>query len=218
MTEKPMIVVFLGPPGSGKGTQADNLREEHGFTHFDTGSRLREEIASSSELGREIASYTDRGQLVPISIIRSLVTNFLRETNANRILFDGFPRNIEQAEVLDEGLVDAGLELDHAVYLEIDEDNLLERIINRRFCSECGEIYNLKTNPPKREGYCDHDGAELIQRKDDTPEVFAKRLNVYAAETVPVLDHYRKQNRLRMVDGDRDIEEVNRAVIAVLGI
>jgi adenylate kinase len=218
MAEKPMVVVFLGPPGSGKGTQADNLREEHGFTHFDTGSRLREEIARGSELGREIASYTDRGQLVPITIIRSLVFQFLRETDATRILFDGFPRNLEQAEVLDEGLGEAELELNHAIYLEIDEDNLLDRIVNRRFCPECGEIYNLKSNPPKVEGRCDHDGAELIQRKDDTPEVFANRLKVYTAETVPVLDFYRRQGRLRLVDGDHDIEDVNQAVLKVLGI
>lgn len=213
-----MIIVFLGPPGSGKGTQADNLHDNHGFFHFDTGSRLRAEIASGSELGKRIAEYTNAGRLVPIGIIKEMILKFLRETEASRIMFDGFPRNLEQAQVLDEGLAELGDDLDHAVYLDIDEDSLLERIINRRFCSKCGEIYNLISRPPLKDGVCDNDGAELIQRKDDTEEVFGTRVKVYLEETLPVLDYYRQKGVLRTVDGDYDIPDVSAAVEQLLGV
>ena len=213
-----MIIVFLGPPGAGKGTQADILSERHGFLHFDTGSRLRAEIATGSELGQRIASFTNEGKLVPIEIIRDLILKFLRENSGARIMFDGFPRNLEQAEVLADALDASSQALAFAVYLEIDEDSLIERIVNRRFCSQCGEIYNLVSKPPLAEGKCDHDGADLYQRKDDTEEVFGTRLKVYMTETVPVLDYYRQQGLLYTVDGDYDIDEVTTAIEAVLGV
>lgn len=213
-----MIVVFLGPPGSGKGTQADNLHDNHGFYHFDTGSKLRAAIASGSELGARIAEYTNVGKLVPIGIIKEMILKFVRETDAVRILFDGFPRNLEQAEVLDEALEELGDDLDFVVYLHIDEDSLLQRIINRRFCSKCGEIYNLVTKPPQAEGICDQDGAALIQREDDTQEVFGTRVKVYLEQTLPVLDYYREKGVLHMIDGDHDIAEVSAAVERLLGV
>jgi adenylate kinase len=213
-----MIIVFLGPPGAGKGTQADILSERHGFIHFDTGSRLRAEIATGSELGARIASYTNAGKLVPIEIIRDLILKFLRESGGERIMFDGFPRNLAQAEVLADALEESKQALSKAIYLEINEDQLIERIVNRRFCSQCGEIYNLISKPPQAEGKCDLDGADLYQRKDDTEEVFGTRLKVYLSETVPVLDYYKQRNVLQTVDGDRDIDEVTAAVQAVLGV
>lgn len=213
-----MIIVFLGPPGAGKGTQADILSERHGFIHFDTGSRLRAEIATGSELGKRIASFTNEGKLVPIEIIRDLILKFLGDNVGARIMFDGFPRNLEQAEVLTGALEESKQALSCAVYLEIDEDSLIERIVNRRFCSKCGEIYNMITKPPKTEGKCDIDGEDLFQRKDDTEEVFGTRLKVYLTETVPVLDYYKQQGLLRSVDGDYDIGEVTAAVEKVLGV
>ncbi len=213
-----MIIVFLGPPGSGKGTQADYLHDHHDFLHFDTGSRLREEIASGSDLGRRIASFTNAGKLVPIEIIREMIINFLRTTDAERIMFDGFPRNLEQAQVLADGLAETGQQLHCAVFLHIDEDSLLERIINRRFCSQCGEIYNLVSRPPREQGKCDLDGAPLIQRDDDREEVFTTRLRVYMQETLPVLDYYREQGLLRQVDGDWDIKDVSVAIEELLGV
>jgi adenylate kinase len=213
-----MIIVFLGPPGAGKGTQADILSERHGFLHFDTGSRLRAEIATGSELGARIASYTNAGKLVPIEIIRDLILKFLRENVGARVMFDGFPRNLAQAEVLAEALAESQQSLTCAVYLAIDEDSLIQRIVNRRFCSQCGEIYNLISKAPSAEGKCDHDGAELYQRKDDTEEVFGTRLKVYLSETVPVLDFYRQQGLLHSVDGDYEIGEVTAAIEAVLGV
>lgn len=213
-----MIVVFLGPPGSGKGTQADILHEQHGFFHFDTGSRLRAEIASGSELGARIEQYTNAGKLVPIDIIREMIKRFFSASDAGRIMFDGFPRNLEQARVLDESLLEHNVKLDCAIYLEIDEDSLLNRIVNRRFCPQCGDIYNLQSNPPRQAGVCDKDGAALIQRQDDTAEVFGTRLTVYLHETMPVLEHYRKQGLLNTIDGDFDIGEVSKAIVELLGV
>ena len=212
-----MIIVFLGPPGSGKGTQAEILREDHGFEHFDTGSRLRAEIATGSELGQRIASFTNEGKLVPIEIIKDLIQSFIRNTDAERIMFDGFPRNKEQALVMDEALEELGDDLDYAIYLEIDEDNLLQRIINRRFDKQTGEIYNLLTSPPEK--IAELEAADrLTQRKDDTAEVFGTRLKVYAEETVPVLDFYREKGKLFTVDGDYDIKDVAAAVRKLLGL
>jgi len=213
-----VIVVFLGPPGSGKGTQADILHEQHGFFHFDTGSRLRAEIASGSELGARIEQYTNAGKLVPIDIIREMIKRFFSASDAGRIMFDGFPRNLEQARVLDESLLEHNVKLDCAIYLEIDEDSLLNRIVNRRFCPQCGDIYNLQSNPPRQAGVCDKDGAALIQRQDDTAEVFGTRLTVYLHETMPVLEHYRKQGLLNTIDGDFDIGEVSKAIVELLGV
>jgi len=213
-----VIVVFLGPPGSGKGTQADILHDRHGFFHFDTGSRLRAEIASASELGERIAEFTNAGKLVPIEIIKEMIQRFLATTEATRIMFDGFPRNLQQAQVLDEGLKEHGDDLDYAVYLEIDEDSLIDRIMNRRFCPQCGEIYNLVSRPPMQEGRCDNDGAELYQRDDDSAEVFRTRLAVYMEETQPVLEYYRQQGVLSTIDGDAEIEDVSKAIAELLGV
>jgi adenylate kinase len=211
-----MIVVFLGPPGSGKGTQADFLNENYGFTHFDTGSRLRAEIASGSELGKRIASYTDQGNLVPIEIIRDLVTTFFASDNGQRVLFDGFPRSLEQAEVLSSSLRDSSRSLDYAIYLEIDSDSLVQRIVNRRFCPECGDIYNMISRPQASDEVCDKDGAQLIQRRDDTEEVFRHRLAVYNEQTKPVLDYYCDRGLLRTIDGDADISEVSASIVQLL--
>lgn len=211
-----MIVVFLGPPGSGKGTQADYLHENYGFTHFDTGSRLRVEIASGSKLGARIASYTNQGKLVPIDIIRDLVTAYFATGNVERVLFDGFPRDLEQAEVLSNCLESYQLHLDCAVYLEIDSDSLVQRIVNRWFCPECGEIYNLLSRAPQHPGRCDREGAELMQRRDDTAEVFKTRLAVYEKQTKPVLDYYRERGLLKTIDGDADISEVSKSIVKLL--
>jgi len=213
-----MIVVFLGPPGSGKGTQAEVLREQYGFTHFDTGSQLRAEVASGSELGQRIAGFINAGQLVPLEVIKQLVVSFLRGTNAKRILFDGFPRNLEQAGVLDEGLTELGDDLDFVVYLDAAPDALLQRIVNRRFCLQCGEIYNLVTEPPLLAGKCDKCGSELTQRKDDTAEVFGTRLKVYLGETMPLIERYRSRGLLHAVNALQSIEELTAQITRLIGV
>lgn len=213
-----MIVVFLGAPGSGKGTQADMLKDECGFYHFDTGSVLRGEVASGSDLGARIGGYINQGLLVPLAVIRELLLKFFRETTAERIMLDGFPRNLEQAGVLDEGLAELGDDLDYVIYLEVPRQALLDRILNRRFCSVCGEIYNLLTEPPRTPGVCDKDGGALVQRKDDTQEVFRERLDVYLEQTVPLLDYYASRGVLHAVDGTSSPEEVAQAILGVLGV
>jgi adenylate kinase len=216
--ERSVIIVFLGPPGSGKGTQAQMLDDEHGFYHFDTGSVLRAEVASGSELGGRIATYIDQGLLVPLEIIRELLLRFFSETKAERIMLDGFPRDLDQAKVLDEGLARLGDDLDHVFYLDVERNALLERIVNRRSCPTCGEIYNISTDPPARPGVCDKDGAALVQRKDDTAEVFTNRLQVYLEQTMPLLDYYRQRGLLRRIDGARPAEDISREIAELLGV
>lgn len=212
-----MVVVFLGPPGSGKGTQAERLRDDYSFVHFDTGAALRAEAASGSSLGRRIAEIIEGGNLVPLEVIRELVVKFLAGCDADRILFDGFPRNLDQAGVLQAGLAEIGDDLDHAIYLNLGQDALLERIVNRRICKQCGTIYNLVTNPPAGDA-CPLDGGELLQRKDDTPEVFSNRLKVYMEQTVPVLDLYRGRGLLREVNGALPMEDVTQAILSIVGL
>jgi len=213
-----MIIVFLGPPGSGKGTQAEQLREQYGFEHFDTGSQLRKEADSGSELGQRIGSFINVGNFVTIDIIEELVFKFLRETTAERIMFDGFPRDMEQAGVLEKGLAEIGRPLDCALYLEIDTDQLLERIVNRRMCPKCGEIYNLKSHIPQHDLTCDKDGTPLVQREDDNPETFKTRLANYMSKTVPVLDFYRQRSKLCVIHADQSIERVTHDIVAALGL
>lgn len=213
-----MIIVLLGPPASGKGTQAAILRERYGFYHFDTGRVLREEVGTGSELGQEIAGFINRGELVPIEIIRALIGKFIRQMGDGRIMFDGFPRNLDQARVLGEGLADLERRLDHALYLNLDRSELMSRIINRRVCQKCGTIYNLVSAPPKADSICDLDGDGLVQRADDTEEVFARRLEVYFDQTVPVLDYYRERRVLREISADQPIDQLALSIGDLLGL
>jgi adenylate kinase len=211
-----VIVVFLGPPGSGKGTQAGLLEERHHFFHFDTGARLRAEAASDSALGRRISEYIDNGRLVPLDVIDELLRRFFQTTAEQNILFDGFPRNLEQAAVLERGLKVAGRALEHVIFFDIDMDMLLSRIVNRRTCGSCGAIYNLLSEPPHQPGVCDVCGAELSQRPDDTEEVFGTRLRVYTQNTHPLLDYYGQLGLL--VDADQDVDAVFANIESLIGL
>lgn len=213
-----MIIVFLGPPGSGKGTQAKKLQTEQRFFHFDTGSHLRSEACSGSELGERIASFINAGNLVPLDVIKDLIGKFLSETSEERIMFDGFPRNLDQAKVLSTGLEERGYSLTHVVYIELEQSALLERITNRRYCENCGAIYNISTNPPHGPCPAGPPACSLTQRKDDTPEVFKQRLKVYMSETLPVLDYFLERGVLRRVNGDQPIEQVYHDVEQLLGL
>lgn len=213
-----MIIAFLGSPGSGKGTQAKQLAERFGFHHFDTGSMLRVEAASGSALGERIAHYINAGNLVPLEVIKELVLKFLTATRAERIMFDGFPRNLDQARVFDEGLIEAGRTLTCAVYLQLDPETIEDRILNRRTCEVCGRIYNMKSNPPRQDEVCDRDGGKLTLRADDNPEKLKRRIEVYMSETVPVLEHYRGQDKLCLIDADQPIDEVTSSIVGLLGV
>jgi adenylate kinase len=213
-----VIIVFLGPPGSGKGTQAVKLKEEEGFFHFDTGSLLRKEAASGSELGKRIATFIDAGRLVPLEVIKDLISKFLGETSESRIMFDGFPRNLDQAKVLTTGLEERGYSLSHVIYLEMDQSTLLSRITDRRYCVHCGSIYNITTRPAYGKCPAGFESCELALRKDDNPEVFKQRLKVYMSETLPVLDYFLERGLLRRINGDQPIDSVFAELSVVLGI
>lgn len=213
-----MTIVFLGPPASGKGTQAARFAEAHGFTHFDMGGALREEIASGSDLASEIRKYTDAGKLVPLAIIRKLVEQVFERNEGTSMLLDGFPRSMEQADVLEDVLTAEGRDLDVAIFVDVPEDELMQRVINRRFCPECGRVYNLRTLRPKEDGFCDDDGAQLMQRRDDTEDVMAERLRVYHEQTQPILERYEQEGVLSRVDGTAGVESVGLQIERIVFI
>ena len=210
MTKKELI--FLGPPACGKGTQTNKLAEYLNFPHIDTGSLLRAEIKGETEAGKEAKSYIDKGQLVPVELVTRIIKNRLSKDDCkNGYILDGFPRSVEQAEI------DNGEDTKFiAVYFDIDTSILVERIVNRRSCPVCGEIYNLEFKPPKVEGHCDKDGAELTQRKDDTREVAQSRFDTYNKETAPLVEYYTKKGVLKSIDANGTIDEVWDRLLEVI--
>lgn len=213
-------LIFLGPPACGKGTQTDRLAEYFGFPHVDTGSLLRAEIKGETENGKIAKSYIDKGLLVPVDLVGAIIKNRLSQPDcANGFILDGYPRSLEQAKLLDviQNEIDGGKEVDfRAVYFDLDQSILLSRIINRRSCSKCGEIYNLKYKPSKVEGICDKCGGELIQRKDDNEEIAKARFDTYFTETAPLVEYYTDKKVLRTINADGSIEEVWERLLKVV--
>lgn len=205
-------LVFLGPPASGKGTQTSRLSKELNFPHVDTGSLLRKALAEGTPDGLTAKSYIEKGQLVPVEIVASIIKTRLQEADcANGFILDGFPRSTEQAEMLEDMLkeIDGGQNVDFKViYFDIDQQLLLDRIIYRRSCSKCGKIYNLLSLKPQKEGVCDDCGSELTQRKDDTEEIAKSRFETYFKETAPLIDFYEKKGSLRKIDANGEVGEV----------
>ena len=214
-----MRLVIFGPPGAGKGTQAKMLSEKLGVPHIATGDIFREAVKAGTELGRLAKQYMDRGELVPDEVVIGIVEERLRRPDCSKgFILDGFPRTIKQAEVLDEMLQKMGVKLDAVVNLEVSEDEVVKRISLRRTCRNCGAIYHLITNPPKKEGVCDKCGGELYQRDDDREETVRSRLRVYRQQTEPLLKFYEQRGLLKNVDGEKPIEEVFKEVLAALGV
>ena len=213
-------LIFLGPPACGKGTQTNKLAEYFGFPHIDTGSLLRAEIASGSENGKIAKGFIDKGQLVPVELVGAIIKDRLKKDDCkNGFILDGFPRSVEQADLLEEinKEIDGDAEADfRAIYFDLDTEILISRIVNRRSCPVCGEIYNLEFKPPKVEGHCDHDGAELTQRKDDTKEVAQSRFDTYNKETAPLVDYYTKKGVLKSIDANGTIDEVWERLLEVI--
>ena len=204
-----MRLIFLGPPGIGKGTQAKLLAERHSLTHFSTGDMFRSAINKKTELGTLSKSFMDKGKLVPDDVILGMVNERLREDDtASGYIFDGFPRTVPQVEGFKKLLKELGQFIDHVIALEGNDTVLVERLSSRRTCSDCGKIINLIFSPPKVSGQCDDCGGELFQRNDDKPEVIQKRLDVYEKQTKPLVNYYESKALLRRVDGVGSLHEV----------
>jgi adenylate kinase len=207
-----MRLVFLGPPGVGKGTQAETLSKEYRVPHIATGDMLRTAMAKRTPVGLEAKSYIDAGKLVPDDVIINLVAERLKEPDtAAGYILDGFPRTIKQAEALSEILRRDRQGIDRVLYFDLNEEELVKRIAGRRSCPACQKVYHMSFNPPPQEGTCSC-GTALVQRKDDRPETVKARLVVYRNETAPLIQHYREQGLLSQIDADAGVEAVTGRV------
>jgi adenylate kinase len=211
-------VVLLGPPGAGKGTQAKLLEQEFGAVQISTGDILRKAVADQSPLGKQAEDYIKRGTLVPDDLITNLIAERLQQADSARgFLLDGFPRTIPQAQSLDGLLKKLALSLNGVLWVQVPRAVIIERLAGRRTCKECGALFHMVFDPPKRDGVCDSCGGELFQREDDKEDTIANRLAVYDAQTAPLVDYYRRQGILREINGVGSIEEIRARVIKALG-
>lgn len=205
-----MNLILLGPPGAGKGTQAQRLAARLNLVHLASGDVLRAERASGSELGKRVESYMDSGALVPDEIIIEVILTRVRAAaGASGILLDGFPRTVAQAESLAEALSAAGERLDAVINLRVPDEELVGRIVGRRTCPTCHAVYHVTANPPAKPGVCDNDGTPLKQRTDDTEAVVRNRLAAYREQTAPLTAYYAKSGLLHEMDGTGAMDEVN---------
>lgn len=203
-----MKIVLIGPPGVGKGTQAILIAEEFGMEHFSTGDIFREILKGSSELSLKLERYVNKGELVPDDIVFETVKETISKDESTGWVLDGYPRNKDQAELLDSFLKSENGSLDYAICLKSNKDVLIERLSSRRVCSNCGAIYNLQMNPPKEKNTCDECGETLIQRKDDVRETVEKRILIFLREFTPLYKYYCDQGIIREVNSDDSVGEV----------
>lgn len=213
-----MILVLLGPPGSGKGTQAKRLSKEKGWPQLSTGDMLRSAISNGTELGLKAKSFMDKGELVPDQVVIGLISERMKSPDCqNGVILDGFPRTIPQAEALDQELERNGTRVDRAVLFEIDDQKLVTRMAGRRTCTSCGAMYHVVAAPPKQEGRCDQCGSDqIVQRDDDRPEVIKNRLEVYRRQTAPLVEYYDGQKKLKKIDADQAPEQVHSDLLGAL--
>jgi adenylate kinase len=213
-------LILFGPPGAGKGTQAERLRSDFQLPFISTGEMLRANVKDGTELGRRAQEYMDAGELVPDELIVAMVADRLQQDDAqDGFILDGFPRTIEQADALDKQLADLGRRVTAALLIDVPDDEVIRRLAGRRVCVKTGHNYHVELDPPKHDGVCDQDGSRLIQRDDDQPDVIRNRLRVYHEKTAPLIDYYDEQGLMRRIDGTRPPAEVHdhiRAVIATL--
>ncbi len=211
-------LLLLGPPGAGKGTQAERLVRKHGIVQLSTGDMLRAAVASGSELGKQVKGIMERGELVPDDLTIQMVMERLARPDAVAgAILDGFPRTVRQAEALDETLAAQGERIDRDVFIEVPMDVLVRRVSGRWICPTCGTTYHLGTDPPRLAGRCDNDGTPLVQRDDDRPEVVSARMAKQIPPMDAVIDHYEAAGIVTRVDGQRPIAEVTAAIREALG-
>lgn len=213
-------LIFLGPPACGKGTQTNKLAQYLNLPHVDTGSLLRAEIKEQTQNGIIAKSFIDKGQLVPVELVASIIKDRLSQADCQQgYILDGFPRSLEQAEALEKMNAEInGTEGSdfRAIYFDLDQEVLISRIVNRRSCPVCGEIYNIKFHPTKVEGVCDKCGGTLTQRKDDNEETAKARFETYFHETAPLIDFYKNKGVLRTINANGSIEEVWERLLEVI--
>ena len=213
-------LVLLGPPGAGKGTQAERLVTDFDLPYYATGDILRAAVKDETELGREATGYMGRGELVPDELICKVIMERIDLTEAeDGFLLDGFPRNIEQADILEDALRTRDRKLTAVLLIDAPDEEVIKRLSGRRVCVKNGHVYHVDFDPPKHEDVCDQDGSRLVQRDDDKPETIKKRLEVYHAQTKPLIDYYESRGNLRRFDGSRTPSEVHdhiRATLATL--
>lgn len=213
-------LILFGPPGAGKGTQAERLRKDFELPYVATGDMLRANVKEQTDLGKKAKEYMDAGDLVPDDLIVAMARDRLSQDDAqDGFILDGFPRTIDQAKVLDEQLSDLGRRVTAALLIDVPDKEVIRRLSGRRMCVKAGHNYHVEFDPPKHDGVCDQDGSRLVQREDDKPEVIENRLRVYHEHTKPLVDYYDERGLMRRIDGTRDPADVHghiRAVIATL--
>lgn len=213
-----MKIIMLGAPGAGKGTQAKQIADKYGIPHISTGDIFRANIKEGTQLGKKAKSYMDEGLLVPDELVCELVVDRIQHDDcANGFILDGFPRTIPQAEALTEALEKLGSKIDFALDIDVPDENIIERMSGRRACLNCGATYHIVNIPTKVEGICDRCGEKVVLRDDDKPETVKKRLEVYHAQTRPLIDYYKKQNVLKTVDGTQPMDTVFQVIVETLG-
>lgn len=210
-----MNILIFGPPGSGKSTHSHRIVERYGLTYISSGDMIRGEIEKGSELGREMERYLSKGQLIPDTIVNALVISRLRRQRRNFII-DGYPRTPAQVLALEEFLYDHGMDIDLAMEIFITEDECVERISGRRICPNCGAVYHVKYNPPKKPGVCDICGSKLVKREDDSPEIIRKRYQAYITNMRGIIKFYQKKGVYVRIDGDGGIEDVWKRIQPLL--
>ncbi|WP_022854357.1 adenylate kinase [Thermodesulfatator atlanticus] len=213
-----MNIVFLGPPGAGKGTQAKMIAEKFGIPQISTGDMFREHLSKGTELGKKAKEYMDKGALVPDEIVLGMVEERLKQPDCEKgFILDGFPRTLPQAEALDKLLEKLGKKIDYAILIDVPDEELVKRLTGRRTCKKCGMMYHVMFKPPKEEGKCDVCGGELYQRADDNEETVKNRLKVYHEQTEPIVQYYEKKGVLYRIDGMGSIEEIFNRIVKLLG-
>ena len=213
-----MKIIMLGAPGAGKGTQAKQIAAKYSIPHISTGDIFRANIKNGTELGKKAKSYMDAGELVPDELGCDLVADRIAQPDCGEgFILDGFPRTIPQAEALDEAVRKAGTPIDFAVDIEVPDEHIISRMGGRRACVSCGATYHVVYNPPKKEDVCDRCGGKLVLRDDDRPETVKNRLDVYHAQTQPLIDYYKDKKVLVTVDGTQSMDDVFSAILEKLG-
>lgn len=212
-----MNLLFMGPPGAGKGTQARLISEKYGIPHISTGDMLRDAVAKRTELGKKVKKIMEKGELVPDDLINQIVKERLSQRDCNKgFILDGYPRTLGQAQVLESILQEFSKKLDLVIFVDVPEEKLVLRITSRRVCPKCGRVYNLISLKPKNDEICDDCNVKLIQRDDDREETVRQRYKVYMEATQPLISYYKSRGILKFVDGDHDITEVTNNILQIL--